>query len=651
MLTGLEPVAHGVRDNGRYRVADELRTLPEILSEAGYATAAFVSAYVLGAQYNLNQGFEVYDDRTHSPSQRSWGVPQRPGAEVVDEALAWLEAADARRPFFLWAHFYDPHTPRQVDPPFDELPDVYRGEIAYADAQLARLLDGVEGSARGRPTLVVFTADHGESLGQHGESTHGIVAYDSTLHIPLILAGPGVPRGERAQVFARHVDLLPTVLELVGLATPEGLSGRDLLRAAARAGESDDGAVGWFESHGAEGIGWAPVEGVRTPRWKYTASPAPVELFDVLADPHETRNLAEREPQVVEVVAELYRQQKQAAVAPDSKRSELDLEEIEQLAALGYVQTAAPTTDGEAPDPRDFVAVHGWVESARSFAFSGRYDAAIELLETLVESPAVRLLVLRTLAPVYEAAGRVDDAIRIYRRSIEQSDSDEVRLGLARALIRAGRPAEALAEVESIRSLERAAMHVRAVSLARLGRLDEARRTIDEGFAGSELLRLQTRSHLVLSSAPLPDGERELRGLFAKAPDDPVLMSRLGYYLALWGAPEQGDEALELLGRAAALSPDDAEIQGNYGWGAHRRGAGEASARALEAAVRLDGMDPTNHFRLAQALADGGEVQRALEEARIAIAASPAAEWVADARALIARLERAIEAKGEGGSS
>jgi tetratricopeptide (TPR) repeat protein len=128
-------------------------------------------------------------------------------------------------------------------------------------------------------------------------------------------------------------------------------------------------------------------------------------------------------------------------------------------------------------------------------------------------------------------------------------------------------------------------------------------------------------------------------------------MSRLGYYLALWGAPEQGDEALELLGRAAALSPDDAEIQGNYGWGAHRRGAGEASARALEAAVRLDGMDPTNHFRLAQALADGGEVQRALEEARIAIAASPAAEWVADARALIARLERAIEAKGEGGSS
>jgi arylsulfatase A-like enzyme/Flp pilus assembly protein TadD len=652
MLTGLEPVAHGVRDNGKYRVADELHTLPEMLREAGYATAAFVSAFVLGSQYNLNQGFDAYDDRMHTMSQRRWGVPQRSGVEVADQALAWLAAADAARPFFLWAHFYDPHAPRFVEPPFDELGDTYRGEIAYADAQLARLLEGVERNAHGRPTLIVFTADHGESLGQHGEETHGLVAYDSTLHVPLILAGPGIPRGERAQHYARHVDLLPTILERVGLPVPDGLSGRSLVRAvAASEPESDEGAVGWFESHGAEGLGWAPIEGVRTGRWKYTASPEPVELFNLLEDPNETANLAEQEPEVRELLAALYTQQKDAAPGIDSQRPDLDLEELERLAALGYIQAPARSAGGKAPDPRDFVAVHGWVESARGFAFKGEYGAAIDLLETLVESPSVRPLVLRSLAAIYEAAGRQADAILTYRRYVEVSDSDEARFGLARALVRAARPKEALAVLDSLRTSAPEAVQVRAAASARLGRMDEARTLLDAGYAGNDTLRRRTRAQLVLSAAPLPDGERDLRELLEGASDDAVVTSRLGYYLALWGTPEQGDEALGLLRRAAVASPQDAEIQANLGWGAYRLGGAEESVRALESAVRLDDADPTNRYRLALALARQGESLRSLDELRAALAASPGADWAKEGRALARQLERTLAAKAKGGPS
>jgi choline-sulfatase len=653
MLTGLEPLAHGVHHNGRFRVPDELDTLAEILGERGYDTAAFVSAFVLDPRFNLSQGFDVYSADTRRNSDRlDLTVPQRPGEEVTDDALAWLAGREGNAPFFLWAHYYDPHAPRRVEAPFDALPDPYRGEIAYADAQLGRLLAGVESASAGRDTLIVFTADHGESLGAHGESTHGLLAYDSTLHVPLILVGPGVPAGARTPVFARHVDLVPTVLAALRLPVPSGLPGRDLVRAAAE--DATDG-VGYFECRGAHfDLGWASIAGVRNARWKYTASPAPAELYDIVEDPDETVNLAAARPEVVAELAALFDEEHASPPRPGiaSERRDVDPEEAEQLAALGYVEAAPIEAEGE-PDPRRFVVVHDWVGRARSLAANGAYPRAIDVLETLAESRTVRALVLRTLAPVYLQAGRTEDSIRAYRDYIALTGAAEARLGLARALMRADRPEEALAALDEIEGSAPKVAYSRAQALARLGRGDEARRAIDAAFAGEhvELSRLRMRAALVLETAPLPDGEDELRRLAAEAPGDATLKSRLGLYLAVWGGDDRREEAGRLLREATEALTDRAEIQANLGWGLFRLGDREGARAALEAALAIDESRQQDRVRLARILRQSGEDEQALRIVRSALALDPGAPWSESARELAAEIEAELRRRETGARS
>jgi len=217
ILTGLEIDQHRVRDNGQFFARDAGETLAERLGARGYATAAFVAAAVLDSVFGLDRGFDIYDDDIpwdQRPLNRT--VPQRRGEVVVDHARAWLEQRP-RGPFFLWVHLYDPHSPRDPPAPFAAMEDPYAAEIAYADAQVARLLDAVERATAGQDTLIVVIGDHGESLGEHDEPTHGITAYDSTLHVPLIAVGPGFPPGERTARFVQSVDVTPTILAAIRL--------------------------------------------------------------------------------------------------------------------------------------------------------------------------------------------------------------------------------------------------------------------------------------------------------------------------------------------------------------------------------------------------------------------------------------------------
>jgi arylsulfatase A-like enzyme/Flp pilus assembly protein TadD len=642
MLTGLEPLTHGVHHNGRFRASDELETLAEMLRDHGYATGAFVSAFVLDPRYNLSQGFDVYSAETRRKSDPlDLTVPQRPGADVTDEALRWLDESSGDAPFFVWAHYYDPHLPRSVEPPFDALGDAYRAEIAYADAQLGRLLEGVARTSNGRETLIVFTSDHGESLGEHGEQTHGLLAYDSSLRVPLILAGPGVPRDTRTRVFARHIDLLPTILGALRVPVPPDLPGRDLLRAVSDA--AADSLVGYFESQGAHfDLGWAPITGVRTERWKYTVTPAPAELYDVQADPREKTNLAELRPEVVTELGALYARLHETQMRPglESQRRDMDAEEMAQLAALGYVEIPIAAGD-EAPDPRTFIGVHGWVGYGRALARSGQYLRSIELLETLSESPSVRALVIRTLAPIYAQAGRFDDAIRTYRLYIELTGAPEARLGLSRTLLQANRPGEALAVIDEIAPHSPKLAFRRAQALGQLGRHEEARLVVDEAFAGRHLARDRRRSRafLVLDAAPIADGEEELRALLAAAPDDAILKSRLGFYLAIWAPEDRGEEAGRLLREAAASLEDSPEFQSNLGWGLFHLGADDEARVALEAALAIDATRQLDRVRLARVLRRTGESERALALVRSALAIHPAAVWSDDARALEAEIE------------
>lgn len=479
ILTGLDPNRHGVHDNTRFTVPPQTETIAERLAARGYDTAAFVSAFVLDSLFGLDQGFAVYDDDIEEEiDPLRFTVPTRRGEQTTDRALKWL-SQQRRAPFFLWVHYYDVHLPRHPLPPFDQSKDPYDGELSYVDAQVKRLLDGVNASEGNRKTLIIVVGDHGESLGEHEEQTHGILAYDSTLHVPLIVAGTGFPAATRIDAFARTADVTPTILAAVGESVDTEHMGRPLQQLVD--GTPAQETAGYFEDFGPEySLGWARIGGVRTSRWKYTAEPEPAELYDVLNDPEELTNRAADEPEVVARLSALYESMRAPSVVQETNPVALSPDVEEKLAALGYVSAPRQLERRDAPDPRRFVGAMGWIEAARTLALEGRVAESIEALEIFVTSPIVRPFALQSLAPIYLLVGRTDDAIAAFDQLAELTGSIESRIGLVNALLVAGHAGDALREIDRLKAPAAGSslrLHLlRARALAQLGREDEAER-------------------------------------------------------------------------------------------------------------------------------------------------------------------------------
>ena len=293
ILTGLYPYEHGVRDHSGYRMKAGTATIATVLKHAGFATGAFVGGVPVAKQFGLGEGFDVYDDRFGRTGNNSdFSLAERPAGEVIAPALTWIRAQPGR--WFAWVHLFDPHAPYAPPPPFDReyVQKPYLGEVAYVDQALRPLIDTVRGSAR--PTLVLVTSDHGEGLGDHGELTHGLFAYESTLHVPMILAqlSGRKSRGTVSHVPARHIDVIPTLLDAVDVPVPAGLQGRSLLPDRPQPAAAD--VSSYFEAMSAMlNRGWAPLQGVIGGREKYIELPQ-AELYDLAADPQEQSNLIER---------------------------------------------------------------------------------------------------------------------------------------------------------------------------------------------------------------------------------------------------------------------------------------------------------------------------------------------------------------------
>ena len=226
ILTGQYPPVHGVRDNVVFPLGTQHPTLATLLKRHGYRTGAFVSAYPVAGAFGFHKGFDEFSEGFHEAQGAGAGAAERPANEAVDAALAWLGKGD-RAPFVAWLHLYDPHSPYRPPPPYDAAfkDRPYDGEIAFADAQLGRVLEWLRSSGHEDDTVIAMVADHGESLGEHGEATHAILIYQATLRVPFILAGPGVPSGTVVTSRVGTVDLLPTVLGLLGFDAPPGLPG------------------------------------------------------------------------------------------------------------------------------------------------------------------------------------------------------------------------------------------------------------------------------------------------------------------------------------------------------------------------------------------------------------------------------------------
>jgi choline-sulfatase len=576
ILSGRYPFDHGVRENSGFRLRPDVETLATLLRRQGYRTGAFVSAFPLDSRFGLDRGFDVYDDRLGDATAGSdFKMQERPGATTVAAARAWLRATPG--PKLCWVHLYEPHAPYQ--PPFDwrgRVPTAYDGEVTAADAALGPLLDPLLAAGRGSDTLVVLTSDHGEGLGDHGEATHGVFAYESTLRVPLVLHSPRlfVPRVVTAS--ARHVDLVPTVLDALGLAVPEGLPGRSLVDLAAGS-EAGEGPASYFETlTPALTRGWAPIHGVLRDRLKYLESPLP-ELFDLAADPREERNLVARQPAPLDEMRALLGRLR--AGDTGAARSSVPPEVRERLASLGYVGAGGGVRSqyGESDDPKRHVAFENDLEKIIERYVEGDVAGSLSLCERLVRDNPHVPLGLRHLSFLRHRAGDLAGAVKAGRDALAADPgSVEAAVELGRLLDEIGQPREAAAALATYARAESADLDVLltyGMALARTGQKDpsiailQRARQADPSSAAAAF----SLGTAYLLFADHGRAREAFLAAIAAEPDMARAYGSLGLLAAVDGKP---DEAARLWARALELAPDDADTLFNLGtllWRENRR--------------------------------------------------------------------------------
>jgi choline-sulfatase len=415
ILTGTYPQIHKVRDMGGFVLDRNVPTLATILGGAGWNTAAFVGSAVLSRYYGMDRGFAVYGDSMvdeFSSKQSPGAVAEVRGEVVARRALDWLDKSERGRPFMLWVHFYDPHFPYDPPEPYRSRykKDPYGGEVAYVDEQVGKLLRSLAERSLDSKTLVVLMADHGESLGEHGEYTHGVFLYDSTMRIPLIFAGPGVPGGREVPQQVRSIDVLPTITDFLGLSAGEKAQGVSLVPALLE-GKGTRSNYCYMETlYPKSQMGWCELRAMRTDQWKLIVAPKP-ELYRFPEDSGEVHNVVDT------FVADADRLQKKVweIAGPPNSLEPLVLQPIDderrrELNALGYVGSGRRTipVDMSGPDPKDRVAVLAMLERAGGNMNRGRWrDAAMLLEKALAEDPT-NPLVYKHLQICYESLGDFD---------------------------------------------------------------------------------------------------------------------------------------------------------------------------------------------------------------------------------------------------
>ena len=638
ILTGLYPFQHGVRENSGYRLAPNAQTLATRLKQAGYATGAFVGAFPVHSRFGLNVGFDVYDDRfgeTRAPTE--FVMPERPASVVVPLARTWIKSRGlglgpggsndqssphrpapspqppAASPWFAWVHVFDPHAPYRPPPPYDTeyAGRLYYGEVAAVDAALAPLLDDVRAAAR--PTIVVVTGDHGESLGEHGEATHGLFAYESTLRIPLIVAELGaadavrvkpdttigsaidrVVRGVRLQpdqgevshTSARHVDILPTILDAVGQPLPSGLPGRSLLRAQDR--QSGAPATSYFEAMaGMLNRGWAPLTGVLAAREKFIDLPLP-ERYDLDADAAETQNLYGRAPDRDRTLVAALRDFH--ASLPGERRTE-SRETAAQLQALGYVSGSARVKAKytEADDPKRLVDVDASIHAAVDAFSSGRPADAVRLYQQVIARRPDMAIAYRHLAFVDWELGDMTGALDVLQRALAAGVTNESLVTqLGEYLAESGQPAKAIALVEPIATRGIAdpdTLNALGIAYARAGRGADAVRTFERVLAVNpeSSIPLENLGILALEHGRFD----EARGYFERAVQVDPRSSRAHADLGVV-ALKAGDHraAVEEWRQAVQLDPTNYDALYNLGTTLARDGDGPAARPYLEQFAR-----------------------------------------------------------------
>ena len=567
IMTGTYPIHHGVRSNHGFYVPESAVTLAEALRDEGYESAAFVGAFPLDSQTGIDQGFELYDD--NYPSSLEQGqhprlrrfFDERPAVEVNRAALAWLEQRGAV-PFFLWTHYFDPHQPLTPPSPYlERYPNApYDAEIASVDEAVGQILRRLEERGWLERTLVVLTADHGEGLGEHGEASHALLLYASTLRVPLIVRDPGRPGGATVAAPVSTADIFPTILERLGVAVPEVCQAIALPASDA---EADDEREIYSETlYGRLIYGWSPLERLTAARQAVIHGPR-LELYDRVADPGERDDLSAARPrQAGEMVRRLARRKSTLAAGGHRfSRGETSDETLARLAALGYLDgptqnLTSDDVDASRPDPASSMGVFDLDMEAGTLVDAGVFEVAVPLFERAVKLDPGNPRLLRGLAQAHLGMG----ASARGRQALEkllQLDPENVagHLLLSRFHQSQGDAEQALASLG------------RAVDL-------------DPADAASRLLL----AYRLEDAGRLDDAESAYRAILEQQTDHALAMNGLATLLYRRGEQEP---AVELLEAALRAQPFFAPAYLNLGVVEHGRGNHQRSLQLAERALAL----------------------------------------------------------------
>ena len=667
ILTGLLPPAHGVRENGVDALDERHPTVARLLKDAGYQTAAFIGADVLDRRFGLARGFDVYDDRIpRDPNATERLEAERRASVVVDHALAWLDAQTLEAqhsapdvqhpspstqhpaPFFLWMHLYDPHAPYEPPPEFAsrartlqsrdrdghtaELDARYDGEVAYADAEIARVFTRLRDRELLSRTLIVVAGDHGEGLGDHGERTHGMLVYDSTLRVPLLVVGPGIAPGARDDAVSL-ADIAPSILRAAGATPPAEMHGRDLVRLKAdttsapvadttsRAVRSvrlqaDPVADVYAETRYPIVAGWNPLGALTDGRWKAIRAGRTTELYDLQADPQEAHDLAPA--QAATAAAMAARIEAIAATGASAAKRAISSEAQDRLRSLGYVASSVqPAAPERAPNPAATIAAWNAFEDALSVLNAG--ENAVPALARLAADHPDAPIFQTTYARALKDAGRTADALEIYRRSAKRWPADATLLHDLAVTAREaagsahGGAAEALRD-EADRT-ERAAVSVAPSSgiahnglgliAADQGKPAEATREFEQATAldqnnASYWTNLGNARRATGDAAGADAAYRRALDVDARAAD---AANGLGVLLV---EARRSAEAVTWFERALAASPDLVEAQLNLAIARQESGDKQGAVEAYRRVLAARGSHPREKDAAAKLLASLG---------------------------------------------
>jgi arylsulfatase A-like enzyme/tetratricopeptide (TPR) repeat protein len=561
IMSGLYPVAHGVRNNG-HDLPQGIRTLAEIMKGQGYSTSAFVSSFSVDSRFGIGRGFDVYDDTFQSQLPLKSQNAERRAGETFARFSRWLDSNGQNR-FFTWVHYFDPHLPYDPPPPYSEefSGHPYDGEIAYMDQYVGALLERLKEKGILDKTIIVVAGDHGEGLGDKVETGHGLFLYEETLRVPLIFYNPRIfPRSQVVESAVRLVDVAPTILEMIGLkGEAAGMQGRSLIDWIKGKTRSDlDGLVETVYPR--ENFGWSELVGLVSEPWKFIQAPRP-ELYDLKNDPGESMNIygsSTKKAGELKKILEREILRLSSSSAGVGGNVPARAEDLEKLKSLGYLNFAPAKPGSSLPDPKDKISSLRLIQQAQAFEFEEKYPEAERiyrrLLEDMPDSPASYV----NLAIAQARQNGFDRAIATLDLGIARiPDSEILLVRLGHTYLVTGRVQEALATMEKVLVLNPEnvdALTVCAGALEATGRKDEARAYYERALAiepESRHLRMSYAGDLA-SGGKLREAIKVYESLIGDFPEEQAFYQFAGIAYSYLG---EFEPAISLLEQAVAIRP------------------------------------------------------------------------------------------------